>query len=141
MSSTPDIRSAGIGNGRRKLLLSAVLAAFAAVGIGVAGWWLASGRYYESTGDAYVGGNLVQITPQVAGTVLAIRADDTDYVSSGNTLVELDKAEANVALRRADLGKAKQDLARRRGVESSGAVSGEELQHAVDAHNAARAAL
>ena len=46
-----------------------------------------------------------------------------------------------MALRRADLGKAERDLARRQGVESSGAVSGEELQHAVDARNAARAAL
>jgi membrane fusion protein (multidrug efflux system) len=156
---------------KRRLLLIGVLSVFILAGAGFTLWWLLHGQYHETTDDAYVGGNLVQITPQVAGTVLAIRADDTDYVKSGNTLVELDKAdaqtglaqaeaqlaktvrsvrtlratsteaEANVALRRADLRKAEQDLGRRRGVESTGAVSGEELQHAVDARNAARAAL
>ena len=173
MSSTHDIPGAGIRNGRRKLLLSAVLAAFAAVGIGVAGWWLASGRYYESTDDAYVAGNLVQITPQVSGTVLAIRADDTDFVDVGQTLVELDKAdsrvsldqaeahlaktvrsvrnliatdaqlEANVEMRRTELAKAREDLARRNKLESDvpGAVAAEEIQHARDAVAGANAAL
>jgi membrane fusion protein (multidrug efflux system) len=156
---------------KRRLLLIGVLSVFILAGAGFTLWWLLHGQYHETTDDAYVSGNLVQITPQVAGTVLAIRADDTDYVKSGNTLVELDKAdaqtvlaqaeaqlaktvrsvrtlratsteaEANVALRRSDLRKAEQDLARRRSVESTGAVSGEELQHAVDARNAARAAL
>jgi len=156
---------------KRRLLLVGVLSVFILAGAGFTLWWLLHGQYHETTDDAYVSGNLVQITPQVAGTVLAIRADDTDYVKSGNTLVELDKAdaqtvlaqaeaqlaktvrsvrtlratsteaEANVALRRSDLRKAEQDLARRRSVESTGAVSGEELQHAVDAVNAARAAL
>jgi membrane fusion protein, multidrug efflux system len=156
---------------KRRLLLVGVLSIFLLAGAGFTLWWFLHGQYHETTDDAYVGGNLVQITSQVAGTVLTIRADDTDYVNSGNTLVELDKAdaqatlaqaeaqlaktvrsvrtlratsneaEATVALRRADLSKAEQDLARRRGVESTGAVSGEELQHAVDARNAARAAL
>jgi membrane fusion protein (multidrug efflux system) len=94
-------------NRRRRLLLSLVLAGFAAVGIGLGGWWLASGRYYESTDDAYVGGNLVQVTPQVAGTVLAIRADDTDFVNIGDTLVELDKADSRVTLDKAEAQLAK----------------------------------
>jgi membrane fusion protein (multidrug efflux system) len=51
------------------------------------------------------------------------------------------EGEANVTVRRSELRKAEQDLARRRSVQSSGAVSGEELQHAVDAVNSARAAL
>ena len=158
-------------NGRRRTLLTLVLVLFLVVGIGVGLWWLISGRYHESTDDAYVGGNLVQVTPQAAGTVLAIHADDTDFVASGQMLVELDKAdarvavdqaeaqlaravrsvrnvkattselEANVALRRSDLEKAEQDVARRHGLEASGAVSGEELQHARDALQGARAAL
>jgi membrane fusion protein (multidrug efflux system) len=157
-------------NGRRRMLLGLVLLVFAVAGIGVALWWLISGRYHESTDDAYVGGNLVQVTPQAAGTVLSIHADDTDFVTSGQVLVELDRAdarvavdqaeaqlaravrsvrnlkattselEANVALRRSDLLKAEQDVARRRELEATGAVSGEELQHARDALQAAKAA-
>jgi membrane fusion protein (multidrug efflux system) len=156
---------------KRTKLLAAVLSVFVLAGAGYAAWWLVHGRYHETTDDAYVGGNLVQITPQVAGTVVSIHADDTDYVKSGQTLVTLDPAdatvavdqaeaqlaktvrsvrnlratstggEANVTLRRAELRKAEQDLARRRSIEGSGAVSGEELQHAVDAVNGARAAL
>ena len=52
-------------NGRRRMLLALVLVAFLLVGIGVALWWLISGRYHESTDDAYIGGNLVQITQLV----------------------------------------------------------------------------
>src|SRR4051812_25669719 len=156
---------------KRRLLLAGVFSIFLLAGAAYGVYWFLHGRWHEATDDAYVGGNLVQITPQVAGTVLAIYADDTDYVKAGQTLVSLDKAdahvmleqadaqlaktvrsvrtlratstegEANVTLRRAELRKAEQDLARRRSVEASGAVSGEELQHAIDSVNAARAAL
>ena len=156
---------------KRKLLLGLVIGVFLLGGIGYGAWWLLVGRWHENTDDAYVGGNLVQVTPQVAGVVIAIHADDTDYVEAGRPLVELDKADAEVALaqaeaqlartvravrnltatsteaestvrlRRADLARANQDLARRRGVEGSGAVSGEEIQHALDAVAAARASL
>src|SRR4051812_19271875 len=156
---------------KRQVLILGVFSLFVLAGAGYTAWYLLHGRYHETTDDAYVGGNLVQITAQVAGSVVSIHADDTDYVKSGQPLVRLDKAdaqvmvaqaeaqlaktvrevrnlretstggEANVAVRRSELRKAEQDLARRRAVESSGAVSGEELQHAVDAVNGARAAL
>jgi membrane fusion protein (multidrug efflux system) len=156
---------------KRRILLFSVLGVFLLAGAAVAVWYYLHGQYHETTDDAYVGGNLVQITPQVAGSVLAIYADDTDFVKSGQKLVELDKAdarvmlaqaeaqlaktvrsvrtlratstegEANVTMRRSELRKAEQDLARRRSVEASGAVSGEELQHAIDSVNSARAAL
>lgn len=156
---------------KRRILLLTVLALFLVAGGVVALWYMLHGQYHETTDDAYVGGNLVQITPQLAGTVLAIYADDTDYVQSGQRLIELDKSdarvalgqaeaqlaktvrsvrtlratstegEANVVMRRAELRKAEQDLARRRSIESSGAVSGEELQHAIDTVSSARATL
>jgi membrane fusion protein (multidrug efflux system) len=49
--------------------------------------------------------------------------------------------EATVQLRRADLSAAQADLTRRQHLGSSGAVSGEELQHAADAVKVAHAAL
>jgi membrane fusion protein, multidrug efflux system len=55
-----------------------------------------------STDNAYVQGNLVQITPQVSGTVVAIGADDTDFVKAGQDLVKLDTADARVALDQAE---------------------------------------
>ena len=47
-------------------------------------------------------GNVVQITPQVGGTVIAINADDTDFVKAGQPLVKLDPADAQVALDQAE---------------------------------------
>src|SRR5512141_3300445 len=89
-------------NGRRTLLLSLLVGLFLAAGIGYAIYWALVARYVESTDDAYVGGNLVQIMPQISGTVLAIDADDTDFVKVGQTLVELDQSDARVALAQAE---------------------------------------
>ena len=158
-------------NARRARALLLVIALFLAAGIGYAIYWALVARYLESTDDAYVGGNLVQITPQVSGTVLAIAADDTDYVEAGRTLVELDQAdarvalaqaeaalarsvrqarnlmastaqlEANVALRETELERARADLARRAPLAASGALPAEELQHARDTLASSRATL
>ena len=66
--------------------------------IAAAAYWALVLNHVESTDNAYVQGNLVQITPQVGGTVLAIYADDTDTVKAGQPLVRLDAADAQVAL-------------------------------------------
>src|SRR3990172_1793216 len=89
-------------NGRRARMLSLLIGLFLAAGIGYAIYWTLVARYVESTDDAYVGGNLVQITPQVSGTLLAIGAADTDYVKAGQMLVELDQADSRVALDQAE---------------------------------------
>lgn len=165
------------GNPRRKLLTLAA-GVFAVLGLAYSAYWYVELRHYERTDDAYVQGNLVQLTPQIAGTVVAVNADDTDFVKAGAPLVQLDRADAevglaqaqaqlaqtvrevrslytanatgsaNVTLReaevtraRADLAKAQDDLARRQTLESSGAVSGEELNHARSAVSNANAAV
>ena len=43
-----------------------------------------------------------QISPRVNGTVVAIRAEDTDLVEQGQVLLELDDADARVALQAAE---------------------------------------
>jgi len=81
---------------RKRLLLAASgVFLMAAAGAGLWGW-LAGARVVQ-TDDAYVHGNLVQITPQVAGTVIAIDADDTDTVAAGQAVVRLDASDADVA--------------------------------------------
>ena len=44
----------------------------------------------------------MQITPQISGTVVAIGADDTQFVKAGQPLVRLDPADAHVALDQAE---------------------------------------
>ena len=156
---------------RRKKMVIAVLAVSAAIAIGYGAYWAKFARYAESTDNAYVDGNVVQITPQVAGTVVAIGADDTQFVKAGQVLVQLDKADAEIvlqkaesqlaksvrqvrnltatsaqvqaeiAMRQSDLAKTKEDLARRERLASTGAISREEVQHARDAMTSAQAAL
>ena len=88
--------------GRRRVAVVLLVFAFAAGGAAWAKWWHEVGRYFESTDNAYVAGNLVLVTPQVAGTVISIAADDTDRVKAGQTLVRLDAADAQVALDQAE---------------------------------------
>jgi membrane fusion protein (multidrug efflux system) len=80
----------------RWLIISGV--AFLAIAIGYSAYWELALRYEESTDDAYVNGNVVQITPQISGIVTSIGADDTEFVTKGETLVKIDQADAKVAL-------------------------------------------
>src|ERR1700756_2288622 len=147
---------------RRWRYLAAAAGGFALIGLVYGSYWGEVQRYHQTTDDAYVGGNVVQITPQISGTVVAIGADDTQFVKVGQPLVRLDQADAKVALdqseaqlaktvregrnmfatsaqlraavelRRSDLAMAQKDLARRERLGNSGAISNEELQHARD---------
>ncbi len=136
-----------------------------------AAWYFLDGRWYEGTDDAYVNGNVVQITPQVPGTVISIGADDGDLVHAGDVLVKLDPSDADVALagakadlantvrkvrglyssvngaqadvaaRKTAVDKARADYKRRVALAKSGAISAEELAHASDALTSAESNL
>jgi membrane fusion protein (multidrug efflux system) len=157
--------------GKRKLLLSLLAAAIVVAGAGYGTYYYTTARFHEATDDAYVSGNLVQLTPQVSGTVVAVDADDTQIVKQGAPLVTLDAADAKVALsnaeatlgqsvrqvsslyvnnefyaatvaqRQSDLARAMDDLKRRQAVAGTGAVSGEDIAHARDAVSSAQAAF
>ncbi len=98
MSETPSTGKAAAR--RRGLTLIATVVVLA--GLGWGGWHWFNGRHYENTDNAYVAGNVVQITPQVGGTVVSIQVDDTDFVRAGQPLVSLDPADARVALEQAE---------------------------------------
>jgi membrane fusion protein (multidrug efflux system) len=157
------------GKRRRALLTIAAVAFVALSAWGL--WYLTIGRWHVDTDDAYVQGNVVGITPQVGGTVVAIHAEDGMRVEAGQVLVELDPADARVALeqakanlastvrqvrglyaavdagqadlraRQAAVARARADVARRAGLVESGAVSREELAHARNELATAQAAL
>ncbi|NMM01033.1 HlyD family efflux transporter periplasmic adaptor subunit [Paraburkholderia sp. RP-4-7] len=149
------------------LLVIVILIAAVAYGL----YYFLDARFHEDTDDAYVNGNVVQITPQVTGTVVAVNADDTQTVKAGDPLVVLDPADARVALeqaeanlaqtvrqvrglfaddnqyqaqvamRQSDLSRAQDDLKRRLTVAQTGAVSLEEISHARDAVKSAQASV
>ena len=158
-------------NGNRKKLLMMVFGVVIVLGSVYGAYWAMVARFAEATDNAYVGGNVVQITPQVEGTVVAIGVDDTDYVQAGQPLVQLDRTDAAVALKKAEAqlaqtirevrglyadtarlqaavaarqsesDMAKDDLVRREKLVKSNYVSAEDLQHARDAARTTEAAL
>ena len=99
MSASQDLPATASGSEnrrRRHLIVLALVCLLAAVGY--AAYWWVHARHFVDTDNAYVQGNIVQITPQVGGTVIAIDANDTEHVSAGQTLVRLDPIDARVAL-------------------------------------------
>src|SRR6478752_4524873 len=99
-TKTPATQPAGNPKRKKALISIAAVVAVAGLAWGAYEWRVAS--HYESTDNAYVQGNVIQITPQIGGTVMAIYADDTDFVKAGQPLVQLDPADAQVALEQAD---------------------------------------
>src|SRR6201991_1066662 len=158
-------------NGKRKRMMTILVVVILIAAIGYGLYYFLVARFHEETDDAYVNGNVVQITPQVTGTVIAVNADDTQTVKIGDPVVVLDPADARVALqqaeanlaqvvrqvrgvfaddnqymaqvavRRSDLSRAEDALRRRMQVAQTGAVSQEEISHARDAVRSAQAAL
>jgi membrane fusion protein (multidrug efflux system) len=169
-STSPDAQPPR-ASGKRKLLLALLGIGVLAAGAAYGAYYYAYGQYSEATDDAYVNGNLVQLTPQVTGTVNGVDTDDTQIVKAGDPVVTLDPADskiallnaeaalgqavrqvstlyvnndyyaANVAQRESDLARAQDDLKRRVAVAATGAVSAEDVSHAHDAVAAAEAAL
>ncbi len=83
---------------KRKKALTALATVVVLAGLGWGAYEYLVASHYESTDNAYVQGNVIQITPQIGGTVKAVMADDTDFVKAGQALVQLDPADAKVAL-------------------------------------------
>jgi len=90
------------GNPRRRKALTALASVVVVAVLGWAAYEYLVASHYESTDNAYVQGNVIQITPQIGGTVVALMADDTDFVKAGQPLVQLDPADARVALDQAE---------------------------------------
>ena len=164
----PAAQPAG-GTRRRKLKTLAGVVAICAVGY--AGYWYWYARYFESTDDCYVDGDVVQVTTEIPGTVIQLHADDTQSVARGQRLLELDPADAEVAVsnaeanlaravrtvralfakadqlraeirdREVELQQAEQDHERRLGLLTGGAISSEEFQHTQDRVTELRASL
>ncbi|MFA9440231.1 efflux RND transporter periplasmic adaptor subunit [Uliginosibacterium sp. sgz301328] len=158
-------------NRRRRVMLSLLAGVILFAAIGYGSYYYLHGRWFEETDDAYANGNVVQVSPQIAGTVVTIGADDNALVHAGQSLAALDPTDASVALeqaeanlartvrqvrglytnvgsqeadlaaRRAALERARADFDRRQGLAATGAIPAEELAHAREALATAQSAL
>ncbi|HEY2836832.1 MAG TPA: HlyD family efflux transporter periplasmic adaptor subunit [Rhizomicrobium sp.] len=159
------------GNSRRQrgLLILGVVVLIGALAYGA--YWFLVVRFYETTDDAYVSGNIVAVTSRENGTVQALHVDNTQAVKRGQLLMDMDPSviNVNVASAEANLARtirsvkgefshaasssaqvaqaavavslARSDYQRRQQAAGDGAVSQEELNHARDSVRGAEAAL
>lgn len=158
-------------NTQRKLVLIGITLLFILAGVAYAIYYALVLSKQEETDNAYVGGNLVTLSSQVSGNVQQIRADETQQVKAGDEVVKLDpidaavgltqarahlgttvrqlreryssvsQYDATIALKKLELKNAADDLARRAPLEALHTLSGEEVAHARQAVDDAKASL
>ena len=158
-------------NGKRTKILILIAVIFIVLGALWAAYWVLVLAKREQTDDAYVNGNKVVISAQVSGTVVAVLADDTQLAKAGQVLVRLDPIDAQSSLdrsasalaqtvrqvrqqkstadqydsvvesRRLELARASADLAKREPLLGDHAIAPEEVRHARESVEIARAAL
>ena len=100
-SFSADAVSAMVQRSRRNRFLVRFCVFFLGIGLATACYWYFFLRFEVSTDNAYVAGNQVRISSQVAGSVAAIMADNSQAVQAGQVLVRLDDTDARLALDRA----------------------------------------
>lgn len=87
-------------NGKRRRILfigAAVLIVGAIAGLA---YWLYI-RQFESTDDAFIDGDIVQISPKVSAYVKKVDVRSNQFVHKGDLLVELDPSDLEVQLQQA----------------------------------------
>jgi len=159
MTDKPTSEEENHKSSKRKKIMIWTALAFIFIGIVIFLYWLLVLRFEEYTDDAYVHGNMVELTPQVTGIVASINVDNTDYVEEGQVLIQLDKTdyilsleksenqlgetvrnvvqmflkveelEAQLEVKEAELVRAEQDFENRVNLVKIGAVSKEEFEH------------
>jgi membrane fusion protein (multidrug efflux system) len=170
-AKNPAAKADGNRNGKRRAILLVIAAVFVLAGIAWYLLYVLVFSLREVTDDAYVNGNQVSVSAQIQGTVIAVLADDTQRVQPGQVLVRLDPTDTEVALskarsalanavrqvrqqtemagqydaaiasRKLELARAEADLKRRQPLLADKAIAPEEVAHAREAFDNAKAAL
>ena len=156
---------------QRKKGLSIFILLLLLIAIGSAAYWFFFIKGFEETEDAYVSGNQVMVSAQVAGNIAKINVDNMDPVQAGDVLLELDDTNTKLSFEQAKsnlanavrqisqlnytvkqlksavraneitLAQAQGNLNRRVQLVKDGAIDKESFQHAKEAVELAKANL
>jgi membrane fusion protein, multidrug efflux system len=171
MNANVETAAPAPANGKRRNILILIAVIFIVLGLLWGAYWVLVLAKREQTDDAYVNGNKVVISAQISGTVIAVLTDDTQLVKAGQMLVRLDPIDAETGLsrtasalaqtvrqvrqeratadqydsaietRKLELARAEADLAKREPLLADHAIAPEEVRHARESVELARAAL
>ena len=156
---------------QRKKGLSIFILLLLLIAIGSAAYWFFFIKGFEETEDAYVSGNQVMVSAQVAGNISKINVDNMNPVQAGDVLLELDDTNTKLSFEQAKsnlanavrqisqlnytvkqlksavraneitLAQAQGNLNRRVQLVKDGAIDKESFQHAKEAVELAKANL
>jgi membrane fusion protein (multidrug efflux system) len=99
--SQTDETSDVVGVRRKRRLPLIIIGIVLIVGaIGGLIYWLYA-RQYESTDDAFIEGNIVQVSPKISANVVKVNVTDNQVVKKGDLLVELDARDFEARLEQA----------------------------------------
>ena len=156
---------------QRKKGLSIFILLLLLIAIGSAAYWFFFIKGFEETEDAYVSGNQVMVSAQVARNISKINVDNMDPVQAGDVLLELDDTNTKLSFEQAKsnlanavrqisqlnytvkqlksavraneitLAQAQGNLNRRVQLVKDGAIDKESFQHAKEAVELAKANL
>ena len=82
---------------KRVIALSVFLVLLVIGGIGGFVYWLHASQF-EETDDAFVDGNIVTVSPQIAGRVKNVNVRDNQDVAAGDLLVEIDSTDLTTSV-------------------------------------------
>ena len=68
--------------------------------VGYGWYWFQTGRFVESTDDAYVQADYTIIAPKVSGYIATVLVDDNQPVKAGQVLARIDDRDFSTALAR-----------------------------------------
>ena len=92
------------------------------IGVAIAIWYYFQSQLFESTDNAFVDGDIIQVSPRVPGQVLKVGVADNQHVNKGDVLAEVDPADYQARLAEAQ-GKLDDTLAKGSGAQSNLALA------------------
>lgn len=145
----------------KKKVIFIILAIFAII---AGGFYYVNSLKYESTDDAYVESDIIQIAPRVSGQIIEIYIEDNQKINEGDLVAKIDDTDYKIKLEQAqavyekalysqkvakaklsainsEINLAKKDLERYKNLYKAGAVSQQTLDSAQTKYDNTKARL
>ncbi len=86
---------------KKNILVLAALGAAALAAASYGAYWWHTGRFMQTTDDAYVGGDISAISSKVSGYIQQLAVQDNMAVKKGDLLIRIDDRDYRAALAKA----------------------------------------
>ncbi|MBI1209161.1 MAG: HlyD family efflux transporter periplasmic adaptor subunit [Azospirillum sp.] len=87
---------------KKKIILGTIAVAAVIAGSGGGAYWWTTGRFFQSTDDAYIHSDISVISPRIAGYVREVAVTDNQQVKAGAVLVVIDERDFSAHVAQAE---------------------------------------